>query len=79
MRVNERVARCFAHLRAEEFSPLVEFFRAERQEILERMAQIPDEKVIYRLQGEAVVLKDILGYIEGAEALIAKLKDRSRP
>lgn len=74
MRVNERVARCFAHLRAEEFNPLVEFFRAERQEILERMAQIPDEKVIYRLQGEAAKLKDFLDYVEGAEELIAKMK-----
>ena len=74
MRVNERVARCFAHLRAEEFSPLVEFFRAERQEILERMAQVLDEKVIYRLQGEAAKLKDFLDYVEGAEALIARMK-----
>jgi len=74
MRVSERVARCFAHLRAEEFSPLVEFFRAERQEILERMAQVPDEKIIYRLQGEAAKLKDFLDYVEGAEALIAKMK-----
>lgn len=74
MRVNEHIVRCFAHLRAPEFTHLVEFFRAERQEILEKLAQVTDEKLVYRLQGEAAKLKEILEYIEGAEALIAKMK-----
>lgn len=74
MRITEQVVRGFAHLRAPEFIPLVEFFRAERQEILEKLTQVTDEKIIYRLQGEAGKLKEILEYIESAEALIAKMK-----
>ncbi len=38
------------------------------------LSQVTDEKLIYRLQGEAGKLKEILEYIEGAEALIAKMK-----
>lgn len=79
VRVDERAARAFAHLRAPEFSPLVDYLKARRQDALEQLAQVNLDVQIYRLQGEAVVLKDILGYIEGAEALLAKLKDRSRP
>jgi hypothetical protein len=74
VRVNEQIARCFSHLRAPEFTHLVEFFRAERQETLEKLAQVTDEKLVYRLQGEAAKLKEILEYIESAEALIAKMK-----
>jgi len=74
VRITEQVARSFAYLRGPEFIHLVEFFRAERQEILEKLTQVTDEKLIYRLQGEAGKLKEILEYIEGAEALIAKMK-----
>lgn len=74
MRIDERIARCFSQLRAPEFQPLVDFLRAERHETLERLAQVQDRDTIYRLQGEVVKLRDLLGYIEGAEALIAKLK-----
>jgi len=74
LRITEQIARSFAYLRAPEFIHLVEFFRAERQETLERLSQVTDEKLIYRLQGEAGKLKEILEYIEGAEALIAKMK-----
>lgn len=74
MRIDERAARCFAHLRAPEFISLVEYFRAVRQERLERLAMVMDQDQIYRLQGEAGMLKEILDNIEGAEVLIAKLK-----
>jgi len=74
MRIDERAARCFAHLRAQEFVALVDYFRAVRQECLEKMAQVNQPEQIYRLQGEAGVLKEILDNIEGAEVLIAKLK-----
>lgn len=74
MRIDERIAHCFARLRSPEFAPLLEYLRAERHETLEMMAQVADPDKIYRLQGEAGKLKEILGYIESAEALITKLK-----
>lgn len=74
MRIDERVARCFAHLRAPEFLALVDYFRAARQECLEKMAQVTEPEKIYRLQGEAGMLQDLIQYIENSEALIAKLK-----
>jgi hypothetical protein len=74
MRIDERIARCFSWLRSTEYDPLKEYLRAERQGVLEQMAQVQDEKVIYRLQGEAVALKRFLDNIENAEALITKLK-----
>lgn len=74
MRIDERIARCFALLRGPEFIPLLEYLRAERHESLEMMAQVADPEKIYRLQGEAGKLKELLGYIESSETLIAKLK-----
>lgn len=74
MRIDERIARCFAQLRAQEFNPLVEYLRAERHETLESLTQVHDQNTIYRLQGKAGLLKELLEYVEGAEALIAKLK-----
>jgi hypothetical protein len=38
------------------------------------MAVTTDEKMIFRLQGEAGMLDELLNHIEGAEALIAKLR-----
>jgi hypothetical protein len=74
MRIDERIARCFSQLRAQEFQPFVEYLRAERHETLEALTQVHDQNTIYRLQGKAVLLGELLGYVEGAEALIAKLK-----
>lgn len=74
MRIDERVARCFAHLRAPEFQALTEYFRAARQECLEKMARVTEPEKIYRLQGEAGTYEELIEYVESAEALIAKLK-----
>jgi len=43
------------------------------------MAVAQDEKMIYKLQGEASMLLELLDNIEGAEALLTKLKQNSRP
>ena len=74
MRIDERIARCLGWLRAEEFSPLLEYLKAEKQETLEMMAQVVDLDKIYRLQGKAGSLGELIQLIEGAEALIAKMK-----
>ena len=79
MRSDERVARCLSHLRAPEFEPLMAYFKSKRLETLEQMAQTTDEKIIFRLQGEAGAYSEILKYVNDAEALIAKLKANSRP
>jgi hypothetical protein len=74
VRIDERVARCFAHLRAPEFIALTDYFRAARQECLEKMARVNETELIYRLQGEAGAYEELLEYVEGAEALLTKLK-----
>lgn len=74
MRIDERVARCLTLLRASEFDHFREYLRAKRQGSLEKMAVTTDEKMIFRLQGEAGMLDELLSHIEGAEALIAKLR-----
>lgn len=43
------------------------------------MAVAQDEKIIYKLQGEASMLLELLDNIEGAEALLTKIKANSRP
>jgi hypothetical protein len=43
------------------------------------MAITQDEKMIFKLQGEASMLSELLDNIEGAEALLTKLKQNSRP
>lgn len=74
MRIDERVARCLTHLRASEFDHFREYLRAKRQGALEKMATSQDEKLIFKLQGEAGMLAELLDNIEGAEALLAKLR-----
>lgn len=43
------------------------------------MAITQDEKLIFKLQGEASMLAELLDNIEGAEALLTKIKSNSRP
>lgn len=43
------------------------------------MAVAQDEKMIYKLQGEASMLAELMDNIEGAEALLTKIKANSRP
>jgi len=74
MRIDERVARCLTHLRASEFDHFREYLRAKRQGALEKMATTQDEKLIFKLQGEASMLLELIDNIEGAEALLQKLR-----
>lgn len=74
MRIDERVARCLTHLRAPEFEHFREYLRAKRQGALEKLAVSQDEKMIFKLQGEAGALEELLTNIEGAEALLQKLR-----
>lgn len=72
MKIDEKVVRCFSHLRAPEFAPFLEYLKAEKQQALEMMAQVTDVDKIYRLQGKAGAVGDLISYVENAEALIAK-------
>ena len=38
------------------------------------MARVNETELIYRLQGEAGAYEELLEYVEGAEALLTKLK-----
>jgi hypothetical protein len=73
VRVDERVANSLARLRAEEFAPLIEWLKNCQAESLEKLSQA-DGNQIYRLQGEAVVLKEFLELIDRSGELIVKLR-----
>lgn len=79
MKIDERIARCFSLLRAQEFEPLRAYFKETRLETLEKMAQTNDEKLLFKFQGEVKALGEILSTIENSENLIAKIKANSRP
>jgi hypothetical protein len=74
VRVDERVARCFALLRSNEFKPLLEFLQARQQETLARLVDAQDKDQMVRLQGRAVELKEFLELVEKGEALLAKTR-----
>lgn len=74
VRVNERVARCFALLRSPEFRSLVEFLQERRQETLERLGEASGEEMKCRLQGRQAEIKEILEFIEQGEALLNKTR-----
>lgn len=74
VRVDERVARCFALLRSQEFKPLLEFLKARQQETLTRLVDAQDKDQMVRLQGRAVELKDLLELVEKGDVLLAKTR-----
>ena len=73
MKLDEKVVRCFSHLRAPEFAPLVEYLKAYRLETLERMAQVGEPDKVYRLQGQVGAIREILDLVEGAESIMARM------
>jgi len=74
VRVDDRVARCFALLRSQEMQPLVEFLKERRQETLERLGEATGEEMKSRLQGRQLELKEILEMVEQGETLFAKTR-----
>lgn len=72
-RLDEKVVRCFQRLQAEEFAPLIEFLRDSRNGTLEQLVGIEKIEMIYRLQGEAAVLGELLSHIKNSNQLITKL------
>ncbi len=72
-RIDERVARCLQRLQAEEFSPLVEWLRESRKSTQDQLVEVEKLEQIYRLQGEAGVLGEILSRIKGSNELVTKL------
>lgn len=72
-RLDEHVVRCLQRLQAEEFAPLVNWLRESRNGTLNKLAEIEKLEQVYRLQGEAGVLKELLDNIKGSNELITKL------
>jgi hypothetical protein len=72
-RLDERVARCFQRLQAEEFAPLVAYLKDSRNGVLENLAGVAQIEQIYRLQGEAGILGKLLSNIEDSNELVTKL------
>ena len=73
LRLDERVARCLQRLQAEEFAPLVTWLRESRQGTLEQLVGTVQTEHIYRLQGEAAILEDLLSNIKNSNELVTKL------
>lgn len=73
LRLDERAARCFQRLQAEDFAPLVKFLEESRKGTLEQLVGAVQQEQIYRLQGEAGVLGDLLSHIKNSNELVTKL------
>jgi len=73
VRLDEPVVRCLQRLQGKEFEPLVKFLRESRNSTLEQLVQVIQKEQIYRLQGEAAMLGDLLSHIENSNELITKL------
>jgi hypothetical protein len=73
LRLDEQVARCFQRLQAEEFAPLVEYLKESRLGTLEQLVGAVQQEQIYRLQGEAGVLGNLLSHIKNSNELVTKL------
>lgn len=73
LRLDEQVARCFQRLQAKEFEPLLEYLKASRQDTLETLVGTVQKEQIYRLQGEAAILADLLGHVKNSNELVTKL------
>lgn len=73
LRLDEQVARCFQRLQAKEFEPLVQYLKESREGTLETLTGLAQIEQIYRLQGEAGVLADLLGHIKNSNELVTKL------
>jgi len=73
VRIDERVARCLGHLRSEEFAPLLEWLRNCQADSLDKLTAA-DGNQIYRLQGEAGVLKEFLELVGRSGELVEKLR-----
>ncbi len=78
VRVDERVARCLGLLRTEEFAPLLEWLRHCKNDSLDKLT-VAEGNQIYRLQGEAAVLKEVLELVGRSSELVDKLRRVSRP
>jgi len=72
-RLDERVARCFQRLQAEEFAPLIEFLEESRKGTLEQLVGVVQIEQIYRLQGEAGILAKLLANVKDSNELVTKL------
>lgn len=72
-RLDEQVVRCLQRLRAEEFAPLIAYFEESRKGTLEQLVAVVQKEQIYRLQGEAVVLGELISHIKNSNELIVKL------
>lgn len=73
LRLDERTARCFQRLQAEEFAPLVKYLKDSRNGVLEDLAGAVQIEQIYRLQGEAGILGKLLSNVEDSNELVTKL------
>lgn len=73
VRLDEPVVRCLQRLQANEFAPLVAYLEESRKGTLEQLVVVAQKEQIYRLQGEAAMLGDLLSHIKNSNELITKL------
>ena len=73
VRLDEHVVRCLQRLQANEFAPLIAYLEESRKGTLEQLVVVAQKEHIYRLQGEAAVLGDLLSHIKNSNELVTKL------
>jgi hypothetical protein len=71
MKLTRQILEAARHMRTAEMTPLVDYLREERQEILEQLSTVPTANAQV-LQGRAQSLKSILDLVDGATKLIDK-------
>lgn len=68
------VARSLNLLKSQEFTPLVEFIAAKRNEATDKLALCNDPNYMFRLQGEVKAWKEFLTLVEQSTELMQKTR-----
>ena len=76
MKPDVRVLKCLCKLQEPGFEPLLEWLQQERQHCMEVMVATNDESALmmYRYQGRARALGDILTLVDNARETLTKLE-----
>jgi hypothetical protein len=72
MQLDRQTMHALNLLRSAEMTPYVEYLKARRKEALERMTQVTDIQTLGKLQGEVMVLKQLVEDIEKSGTRLAK-------
>ena len=75
VRADEKVAQCLMKLKGPEFAPLLDWLKQSLYRTTEDLVSLSGTEVIYRSQGAAKDLKELIKVIEDSSALARKLSN----